>query len=103
MTPEEFANLKVGDRLHYDEFECRFTVGPRGGAYFRSNDWRVNGKMQPPFTVHYKGRIPIKFGMYRHGYLYSDDIAHWHLESSCKELKAYRAYMADRGAQESER
>lgn len=95
MTPEEYTSLKVGDRVHHEEFGCRFRVGPRGGATFSANVWRVNGK---PQRVTGGTRLPIKAGMYTYGHLYGEsyELPHWHLESQCTALRDYQSYMESR-------
>ncbi len=84
MTEQEFESLRLGDYVHFGE--CKFTVGPRGGAKLKCEEWRCNGKLR-------SNRVPIKFGMYDYDYIYVYDLVNWHLASDCKAVQDYNDYI----------
>lgn len=67
--------------FHYGT--CKQTIGPRGGKKTQIEQWRANGRCQTWVTKPYKFSLPIKYGLYNHGYLTNDNADLFHVEENC--------------------
>ena len=71
----------VADQFHLGE--CLRHVGPRGGVKISSYVWRRNGQTKVWKTRPTHFRVPVKFGLYKHGYVTHDAYLEWHTEINC--------------------
>src|ERR1700687_84261 len=72
ITKEQALTVNEFHERHSVEIK----VGPRGGkTYPKIFTWRRNGKTQTWVRNPEKFQIPVKFGMYLHGYITEHDIS----------------------------
>jgi hypothetical protein len=62
---------------------CTRKIGPRGGITERVETWRRNGATKLWKTRPNEFRVPVKFGMYAHGYIDHDNANVAHVASEC--------------------
>ena len=64
---------------------CTRTVGKRGGITTKIETWRRSGKTQT-WKTRDDFKIPIKRGLYEHGYITESNVQHFHSTDSCSAL-----------------
>ena len=70
------------NEFHYDHPAPK--TGPRGGIHYpRVEIWRRNGKTKTWKTRPGEFRIPVKFGLYRYGYITQNDAKNFHVKEEC--------------------
>ena len=73
MTVEEAKQLRYRQVLHY-------AVGPCSAKPER---WRVNGKVKTWKRDLGRVEVPVKWGLYWHGYLTERNVDCFHFEEDC--------------------
>ncbi len=88
ITKEQALALRHGSIIHLGE--CTVTEGPRGGKTYRTEQWRVSGKVQTWKRQPDAFRVAIKHGLYTNGYLDNNSAVEFHLAEECRhtELQA---------------
>ena len=56
--------------------ECKRTVGPRGGITTSIEAWRRNGATKAWKRSPERYQVPVKYGLYRYGYITESDNVH---------------------------
>lgn len=62
---------------------CLRTYGPRGGIKTQQHVWRRNGVTQVWKTRPEDFKIPVKHGLYQHGYVHQDNAHMLHTAEDC--------------------
>jgi hypothetical protein len=79
ITKSQAISLQHGDILHSNEFE---------NADGSCERWRVTGKVKTWKTYPHDFKIPVKHGMYDHGYVTHHNNHNFHLSTECKKEAA---------------
>jgi hypothetical protein len=74
LTKEQAINLPLRTILHYHRPKINTDICHR---------WRINGKSKTWKTRPEEFKIPIKFGLYEHGYLTHENAANFFLAKDC--------------------
>lgn len=72
--------------IGYGEFhhgKCTRTVGPRGRVIEHVERWGVNGRCKTWKTWPEEFKLPIKYGMYRYGYITDRNASEFHIIDEC--------------------
>ena len=82
MTREQAVEAIHGTELHFGE--CQNIIGPRGGVKELRAKWRVSGRCKTWKRRPEDFRLPIKHGLYRHGYVEPFNVKQFHLVIYCQ-------------------
>lgn len=82
MTKDQILNTR---EFHVDE--CTRVIGPRGGVRETIHVWRRNGVTKLWKRTPGRFRIPVKFGLYDHGYIDAGNISRFHAAEDCPLLE----------------
>lgn len=84
ITREQALSLRHGDDVHYvGQYDCKRTVGPRGGIRVTITHCRVTGQVKTWKRRPEAFYLPIKYGMYGYGSISDSNAQCWHLATEC--------------------
>ena len=80
ITKEQAADTSIS---HFHIGKCTRTVGPRGGVKTSIAECRRNGALKTWKTRPTEFSLPVKRGMWDHGYITDSNNAHFHTPDEC--------------------
>ena len=82
VTLEQLQNSTCD--LHYTgKHDCAEITGPRGGKTYVCTTVRRSGQIKTWKTRPGEFHMPVKYGMWEHGYVDHHNAKDWHLSSEC--------------------
>lgn len=75
---------------------CSQKVGKRGAIRITISQWRRSGQTKTWITRPKDFRVPVKYGLYQHGYVVAQHAQDWHVPEDCPMAGASRLEMYKR-------
>lgn len=96
MNLKQAKSLQRGTQLHYTgRNPCSKTVGPHGGITIRTVGCRVSGEPKTWKRSPEKVQVPVKHGLYEHGYITESNLEYFHLATDCPLLREAAGHTSD--------